>query len=395
MSAPIELIVLQGTPFCNLHCTYCDLSVESRRTKTVMPIEIVVTAFEQLFQSDRLSAEITVIWHSGEPLTLPIDYYEEAISRIHDLQRQYGRSDIRISFDIQTNGVLIDERWCDFFVEHRDHLAIGISCDGPDVVHDAFRLYRSGQPTFEKVNRAMDRLRDRQIKYKVIAVVTRQTLQNPSAFYEFFYARRAEMTGFHFNVVASSIGPVPELSYAPEDRTLYQQFYQTLLDLCDSCTDKAGEVLSIANFTDGLGRILNEHKAGMCLPIEQASAPFRSLNIEASGEVTTFYAGLSSDTLAQHYGEGMSLGNLHSSTLEAMFNSSNLERIAKDFAQSTETCRAQCEYFTVCPGGFEITKKTTFDRFDVAETPECIIHVKALTDALLADVETHAEVMHG
>jgi uncharacterized protein len=44
-----------------------------------------------------------------------------------------------VKFDIQTNGVLIDESWCELFERHRDSLAVGISCDGPAELHDSYR----------------------------------------------------------------------------------------------------------------------------------------------------------------------------------------------------------------------------------------------------------------
>jgi hypothetical protein len=43
----------------------------------------------------------------------------------------------------------------------------------------------------------------------------------------------------------------------------------------------------------------------------------------------------------------------------------------------------------VCPGGYEVTKHQTHGTFAAAETSECVIHVKALMDALLDDIDEH------
>ena len=61
----------KGHTFCNLNCEYCDLSVESRRTKSAMEPELIGRFFTEVFGSGRLAPEVTVLWHSGEPLTLP------------------------------------------------------------------------------------------------------------------------------------------------------------------------------------------------------------------------------------------------------------------------------------------------------------------------------------
>jgi hypothetical protein len=36
-------------------------------------------------------------------------------------------------------------------------------------------------------------------------------------------------------------------------------------------------------------------------------------------------------------------------------------------------CKASCEYFRVCSGGFELTKKQTLGTFETCETDECVI----------------------
>src|ERR1019366_3792235 len=84
--SPVELVVLQGTSFCNLNCKYCDLSVEGRRTKSSMGPALIDRFFTELFQSGRVAPEVTILWHSGEPLTLPPSYYDDAIARILSLK---------------------------------------------------------------------------------------------------------------------------------------------------------------------------------------------------------------------------------------------------------------------------------------------------------------------
>src|SRR5271154_7023305 len=76
----IHTVVLQPTPFCNINCRYCYLP--QRDAKTVMPLATIVAAFERIFASGWSSPQLTVIWHAGEPLVLPVSYYEQAFQAI-------------------------------------------------------------------------------------------------------------------------------------------------------------------------------------------------------------------------------------------------------------------------------------------------------------------------
>jgi len=393
--SPVELVVLQGTSFCNLNCTYCDLSPDSRSTKSSMDSALLERFFGELFVSGRFAPELKVLWHSGEPLTLPPSYYDEAIDIILRLRDALAPGTVSLRFGIQTNGVLIDDNWCAFFKRHASRLDIGVSCDGPSDLHDLFRVNWNGKSTHLQVLRGMDLLQSNGIKYKIIAVVSRQTLQNPDRFYQFFWNRREQLSGFHFNVLADCNSPDSELAYSVEDRSAYYSFYRRMLEL-SRASQNGGNPFEILNFAQGTARILASKNSNGPTFFEQSSAPLRSLNVDSRGNVTTFYAGLSADVLPDEYGDGngFSLGNILKMNLEDMVRSDKLQRIMQDFATSKHACETTCEYFSVCPGGFDILKRRSLGTFEASETAECVIHVKTLVDVLLDDIEAHLERAH-
>lgn len=385
-----ELIVLQGTSFCNLNCSYCDLSVASRKTRGRMSLATIERFFTELFESRRAAPNILVIWHSGEPLTLPPSYYDEAISLILKIRNSICGNSVAVTFDIQTNGVLINEPWCDLFKRYRDKLSVGVSCDGPADLHDAYRQNWMGRATFAKTLRGMEMLEAAHIPYNVIAVITSRTLTQPDAFYEFFNARHNKMSGFHFNVLADADSGDADLSYSPLDREAYYRFFRRLLELTRQSHDNGSE-FRIRNFAQTLARILRSESDDAPCYVEENSAPLKTINLDANGNVTTFYAGLGIDVMANEYGDGMgmSLGNIFERTLNDMAESDKLSRIISDFETSRAACEAGCEYFGVCTGGFELTKKRSLGRFDAVETTACLIHVKTMVDAVLDDIGDH------
>jgi len=243
----------------------------------------------------------------------------------------------------------------------------------------------------------MDLLSQHGIKFKVIAVVSERTLADPEAFFNFFYEWREYMRGFHFNIIADGTAAAdPDLCYSQSDKSKFHTFYRELMDLCRRKSE-VGDNFQIQNFTQGLNRILKTDKDQDVSFMEEGSAPLKSLSIDARGNVTTFYAGLSPETLANHYGDdqGLGLGNILEAGLGDMVCSSKLQRMIEDFAVSRKACRKGCDYFLVCPGGYELTKLTKFGQFDATETPECIVQVKALTDAILDEVSDHLASQEG
>jgi len=388
---PVEQLVLQGTSFCNIDCTYCDLSEESRRTKSRMPPALALKLIGELLDADLLATGFIVVWHSGEPLTLPPVYYTDMIEAITDLCASRAPN-VSVSFDIQTNGTLIDDAWCDFFERHARVVRLGVSCDGPRPLHDAFRVDRRGKSTFERTLHGMNALEARGVKYNIIAVVTRKTMADPRSFLEFFHARRASLTDFHFNVLASPLAGSDDLCYAEADRTAFQRFYRRVFDWWEE-KRLEGSALPIRNLSQTLERIATVGSADAPPFISETSAPLRSLNMDAKGNVTTFHAGLDIATQADRYGDGngLSLGNIQHTPLAEMIRSPKLTAMLADFAHSHHRCAQTCDYHAVCPGGFELIQRldrATERDCDAPETTECIIHVQALTDAALDFIES-------
>lgn len=389
---PVEQIVLQGTSLCNLDCRYCDLSQESRRASARMPVEWVTELLQQLVSLDLLAPSVSIVWHSGEPLTLAPAYYAAAIDAVLDFVA-HRTPTIAVNFDFQTNATLIDDEWCDFFQKFAHVVRLGVSCDGPQNTHDAFRVNWSGRGSFARTQRGMARLDERGIAYNVIAVVTDRTMAAPEKFFEFFLQRRQSMTDFHFNVLASPVRGIDGLGYCNADRDRFRCFYERMLELSQT-TSGLGSSLPIRNLSQAVHRLAALDQPDAPAYVRETSAPLRSLNMDALGNLTTFHAGLDIGTHAQRYqdGEGFGLGNLQREPLSEMLESGKFARMRADFASMHRRCEAECEYFGVCAGGFELSQMRALDADPraPAETVECLIHVKALTDAVVNVLEADA-----
>ena len=121
---PIELLILQPTPFCNLNCSYCYLP--DRKDTRRMSEATLDEALRAVFASGLVAEDFTVVWHAGEPLVMPVEFY----ARARELTRTYGADRVRVRHSFQTNATLIDDAWCRFFA--LPDVAVGVSVDGPD-----------------------------------------------------------------------------------------------------------------------------------------------------------------------------------------------------------------------------------------------------------------------
>jgi uncharacterized protein len=84
---------------------------------------------------------------------------------------------------MQTNGTLLDDEWCEFFKEH--NFLIGISIDGPRELHDAYRVNKGGQGTFDKVMRGLRLLQKHEVEYNILTTVNRINADYPLEVYRF------------------------------------------------------------------------------------------------------------------------------------------------------------------------------------------------------------------
>lgn len=167
---------------CNIDCTYCyylhkEHLLEQHRGRRMEPsmLERYIRQYIEAQNGD----EIIFSWQGGEPTMLGLDFFRDIV----EIQKMYAPVGRRISNDLQTNGTLLDDEWCQF-LKQNDFL-VGLSIDGPRELHDAFRVDRKGQPTFDKVMRGVECLRRHGVKFNTLTVVNRINAKRPLDVYRF------------------------------------------------------------------------------------------------------------------------------------------------------------------------------------------------------------------
>lgn len=168
-------------PICNLDCKYC-FYLEKEvlypgESKWAMKDEVLASFIRQYIKAQP-GTTIHFAWQGGEPTLLGVDYFRRVVA----LQKRFanGRT---ITNAFQTNGVLLNDEWGDFF-KANDFL-IGISIDGPEDLHDAYRVDKGGQPTFARVMRGIETLRRFEVEFNTLTTVHRANADHPLEVYRF------------------------------------------------------------------------------------------------------------------------------------------------------------------------------------------------------------------
>lgn len=171
-----------GGSACNLDCHYCfylhkDQLLHQPRDKG-MSDSVLENFIRQYIQSQD-GEEIVFSWQGGEPTLMGLAFFEKVVA----LQKKYQPKYQRIENDLQTNGVLLNDKWAAFLKKHR--FLVGISVDGPREMHDRFRVTRSGNPTFDKVMAGIDALKRHGVPFNALAVINRVNARFPREVYGF------------------------------------------------------------------------------------------------------------------------------------------------------------------------------------------------------------------
>jgi uncharacterized protein len=141
--------------------------------------EAVLEAHIRQYIQSQTGPQVVFTWQGGEPTLMGLDFFR----RVVELQARYRRPGQAVENDLQTNGILLDQQWCDFLRANR--FLVGLSIDGPAEIHDAYRRAKGGQPTFDRVMATARLLRENRVTFNALCVVNRISGRRPLDVYRF------------------------------------------------------------------------------------------------------------------------------------------------------------------------------------------------------------------
>ena len=368
---PVELLVIQPTPYCNLDCDYCYLPSRSDRHRLAM--DTLDAALDRVLESPYVAGDFTLLWHAGEPLSLPISFYDEATAHIAAALARHPQRQLSIHQSVQTNAMVINDAWCDCF--ERNGIHVGVSLDGPAFLHDRHRRTRTGLGSHAATMRGIAALQRRGIHFQVISVLTEEALHHPDALFRFFVEHGIRDLAFNME---ETEGENRESSLSrPDCEALYSRFLQRFWELWqeDPSLLRLREFEGICTLAGNDSRI--DHT--------DMNHPFAIVNVDARGNLSSFDPELLA-VQTEEYGDFV-LGHVQHHSLTAVAASAKFQRIAAELRSGIESCRAECAYFGLCGGGAGSNKYWEAGTFGCSETQACRYRIQIVADVVLAGME--------
>jgi uncharacterized protein len=319
---------------------------------------------------------LSVVWHAGEPMTAPVAFYEGAFREL-----QSSAAPMLFSHHFQTNGILINDDWCALFKKWS--VQIGISIDGPKEIHDAHRVDRSKRGTYDRVMRGIDKLRQHEISFTVIGVLTEDALRSPDEFWRFFESLGASQVAFNVEEV-EGINPLSSLSRSGAAGS-FRTFLRRIATL-----RHANPSIRVREFEGMLGHLMAPPGNDV---MRADNLPGAIINIDFAGNVTTF----SPELLGAEHGRygTFEWGNVHNDDWPAVVSSAGFRAAYADILAGIRLCRDSCAYFSVCGGGNPSNKLAELGTFVGTETQYCRLHVQAFADIVVEDLEKELGIGQG
>ncbi len=176
-------VMIKATgPVCNLNCSYCYYLSKEQLLSTDSHWRISDETLENFIRQyieQQNAKEVVFSWQGGEPTLLGLDFFKKVIA----LQKKYAPAHMRCENDLQTNGTLLNDEWCEFL--HENNFLVGLSIDGPRELHDAHRTYKDGRGSFDKVLNTAKLLCKHDVNFATLTVVNNVNAKHPLKVYRF------------------------------------------------------------------------------------------------------------------------------------------------------------------------------------------------------------------
>ena len=350
---PYHLLVKPAGAACNLGCQYCFfLSKENLYPEGDSPLMSEKTLegyLRQLFDSSP-GQQVEVAWQGGEPTLRGIDFFRRSV----ELARRFRKPHQRVLHTLQTNGTLIDDEWAAFLKEN--NYLVGLSIDGPRDMHDAYRVDKKGQGSFDDVVQAWECLRRHNVNVNILCTIHAANADYPLEVYRFF---RDELGAKYIQLIPIVERATPEtLAVANRgwggrkgvDRPLYkqeghlvttrsvkpEQFGKFLIEIFDEWVMRDVGKVYVTTFDVALGSWLGQHNACIVSP-----TCGKSLVLEHGGDVYS----------CDHFVEpNYYLGNVNETTLEALVHSEKQRRFGQAKYDTLPRYCRECSVLFACYG---------------------------------------------
>ena len=324
---PFTLLIKPSGSDCNVDCKYCfykNRAPEVGRGRQRMSDEVLEKLVKDYMQLHFALAGFA--WQGGEPTLMGLDFYKKVV----ELQKKYGVDGQEVGNSLQTNAILLDEKWCRFLRENK--VLVGVSIDGPKEFHDYYRLDYSGAGTFDRVVRAIENCKKYKVEFNTLTLLNAGNAGHPDEVFDFLLGLGVRFLQFIPCVeVDPATGEIADFSVTPE------QLGEFWCRIFDRWCEYGPQKLSIRDFDSILSYcVMGKHT--ICTFDKQCS---QYIVVEHNGDA------FCCDFFVE---PKWRLGNIFETPIEELAASSKKREFARKKQNLCNKCLV-CRHLAICRGG--------------------------------------------
>ncbi len=303
---------------CNLRCRYCFYLEKSRlfgggpHRMSDETLEAMVKEYLSCHQTTHVFC-----WQGGEPLLAGLDFYRRAV----ELMKRHGGAGVNVGNVIQTNCTLLDDEWVSFLKEY--NFLVGVSIDGPEAVHNAFRTHSNGSGSYGETVHGVECLMRHDVPVNSLTVVNRFSAERPLEIYRHL---RDVLGMTHHQYIEETFG---ELAVTAE------QWGRFLCAVFDEWVENDVGKVSVRLFDSIINRMLGG--APDCCSMRRECSSYLVVEHDGSVYPCDF-----------HVLPEWRLGRIGRTSMETMLSSPCARRFAR-LKQTEKQCRG-CQFAPYCAG---------------------------------------------
>jgi uncharacterized protein len=352
LSSGVHVLAKPTGAICNLDCKYCfflskEMLYPGDRFR--MSDELLEIYIRQLLEMQPLG-DVNVAWQGGEPTLMGIEFFRRAVAHVE----RHRKSGQNIQHTIQTNGTLLDDEWCAFFKLH--NVLVGLSIDGPQPMHDAYRVNKRGVGSFSDVMQGYQLLRRHEVDVNILCTIHAANAEHPLEVYRFF---RDELQASYMQFIpivertTEAMIPLANLGWGKRpgaDRPLYmqhgaqvtersvgaEQFGRFLMAIFDEWVRRDVGKVFVQTFDVALGSWLGQHN--LCIFSPTCG---NAVALEHNGDLYS----------CDHYVEPeYLLGNIRETPMDALVSSPKQRAFGQHKLDSLPRYCRECTVLFACYG---------------------------------------------
>lgn len=333
-----------------------------------MSMHVVDAMGRNILTSPLAASDVSIVWHAGEPTTVPIAWYEEAFGHLAAVQG------VKVHHSFQTNGIAINSDWIDLW--RRWSVRVGVSIDGPRNINDRHRRTKADRGSFDAAMAGLRRLRVSGYPFHVISVLTRRSLDCPNDLMDFYENEGITHVGFNIEEkegehrTSSLAGASTSSAYG----AFLRQFVKRMQT--DLHAPRCREVDAIKSL------ITADSKARRHNP--QAN-PLEIVSVAVNGDMSTYSPELMGVRSAKF--NNFIFGNVLKQPVEAILEHPAFLELRNEIERGISACEEICPYFGVCGGGVPANKFFEHNTCASTETMYCRLTRKLVIDTVLPELE--------